>query len=161
MSSKTPAAKKSRTSLNDPKQATLSFTAKTSGDLLAMDHKDLVDYVISLQKELQNMMATPAATGPPTDDYWTPAKVTEKARKLHSVCNSAIVKQMKWQPSCKQGTTRWSYTGTVPHEDVFFRAFGFQMDGKAWKQKKMTPTEFQHQIGEVSASVSINCFPAD
>ncbi|KAK5693015.1 hypothetical protein LTR97_010491 [Elasticomyces elasticus] len=44
---------------------------------------------------------------------------------------------MKWQPSCKQGTTKWSYNGLVPHEDVFYKLFRFEKPKKTWKVKKI------------------------
>ena len=70
------------------------------------------------------------------------------------MAHSAIRKQMKWQPSCRRGSSRWSYESVVPHEDVFFAAFELEKgDKKAWKQKKMSLKEFQDVVGELSANV--------
>lgn len=52
---------------------------------------------------------------------------------------------MKWQPTCKTGTTKWSYTGLVPHEDVFYKLFGFEKPKKAWKQKKIDIGDFENK----------------
>lgn len=70
------------------------------------------------------------------------------------MCAAEIKKQMKWQPSCKTGTTKWSYTGIVPHEDVFYKLFGFEKPKKAWKQKKIDMADFEGKIGYISNSVS-------
>lgn len=61
---------------------------------------------------------------------------------------------MKWQPSCKKGNTKWSYTGIVPHEDVFYKLFEFEKPKKPWKQKKIDMVDFENSIGDISASVS-------
>lgn len=73
--------------------------------------------------------------------------------KTRDVCAAEIKKQMKWQPSCKTGTTKWSYTAKVPHEDVFYRLFGFEKPKKAWKQKKIDMADFEKSIGEITNSV--------
>jgi hypothetical protein len=70
------------------------------------------------------------------------------------VCAAEIKKQMKWQPSCKKGSTKWSYIGIVPHEDVFYKLFGFEKPKKPWKQKKIDMNDFENSIDHISASVS-------
>jgi len=65
---------------------------------------------------------------------------------------------MKWQPSCKKGNTKWSYTGIVPHEDVFYKLFGFEKPKKPWKQKAIDMADFQQHIGSITASVSFAQF---
>lgn len=61
------------------------------------------------------------------------------------------------QPSCKQGTTKWSYTSGVANETVFFKALGLpakDAKGKKWKQKKIPTREFRNAVGHIQASVS-------
>lgn len=41
----------------------------------------------------------------------------------------------------------------VPHEDVFYRLFGFEKPKKAWKQKKIDMADFEKSIGEITNSV--------
>ncbi|BGP38663.1 hypothetical protein JCM10450v2_002613 [Rhodotorula kratochvilovae] len=63
---------------------------------------------------------------------------------------------MKWQPSCKQGTTKWSYSGVVPRQEVFYSLFGFEIPktkSKMWKQKKLSSDDFEKAIGYITASI--------
>lgn len=60
------------------------------------------------------------------------------------------------QPTCKKGTTKWSYTGVVPRHDVFYTLFGFEepkTKSKMRKQKKLEMRDFEKAIGCISVSV--------
>lgn len=92
------------------------------------------------------------ATAPPSDT-WTEEKIAERALKTRTLVIAGIKKQMKWQPSCKTGKTKWSYAGMVPHEDVFYKLFGFEKPKKAWKVKKMTTGEFAERFPGVRVEV--------
>lgn len=62
---------------------------------------------------------------------------------------------MKWHPSGKKGSTKWSYTGLLPNEDVFFKVIGIEKGNKGWKTKKIDLKDFEEKIGYIHASVSI------
>lgn len=67
----------------------------------------------------------------------TEEQVNDKAAKLGVVANKEIKKQMKLVPSCKRGSAKRSYTGTVPNETVFMRMFRLSRNskGKKWRRK--------------------------
>lgn len=65
---------------------------------------------------------------------------------------------MKYSPSCKKGNAKWSYTGIVPHEDVFYKLFGFEKPKKLWKQKAIDMSDFHQHIGAITATVSLAQF---
>ncbi|KAI1084985.1 hypothetical protein F5B20DRAFT_520487 [Whalleya microplaca] len=61
---------------------------------------------------------------------------------------------MKWVPSCRRGTARWSYTGSVSDPAVFFKTFGespTDAKGKKWKQKRVPVHEIF--FGNIEASI--------
>lgn len=58
------------------------------------------------------------------------------------------------QPSCKSGTTRWSYSGVSPSPEVFFKMLNLPSGGKPWKQKKISREDFSDAVGDIDASVS-------
>lgn len=58
------------------------------------------------------------------------------------------------QPSCKAGTTRWSYSGVSPSLEVFVKMLGLPSGGKPWKQKKISNEDFSNAVGDIQASVS-------
>lgn len=90
-------------------------------------------------------------------NIWTPEKTAEKAKTIRLLVHKEIKKQMKWQPSCKTGKTKWSYKGMVPCQEVFDKIFGGQDEGKKkmWKMKKFSRGEFEGMFGHISASVSV------
>jgi hypothetical protein len=75
---------------------------------------------------------------------------------MRDLCAKGIKKQMKWQPSCKQGRTKWSYEGVAPNREVFCSMFSFETAGKPFKQKKITVSEFGKLFGDISASCRYN-----
>ncbi|TKA70635.1 hypothetical protein B0A55_05749 [Friedmanniomyces simplex] len=103
----------------------------TLASLLALPHQDLAEYALSLQEHASQ----PDSSGA---EAWSDEKITERAAKTRDVCRAEIKKQMKWQPSCKAGTTKWSYTGLAPHEDVFYKLFQFEKPKKPWKVRYNT-----------------------
>lgn len=120
--------------------------------MLALSHDELAKHALDLQNQLSALQqgGSSASVG----EVWTDEKITERASKTRDVCSKEIKKQMKWQPSCKQGKTKWDYTGIVPHEEVFYKLFGFEKPKKPWKQKAIDMVDFEQRIGVISASVS-------
>jgi len=119
--------------------------------LLALSHDELAKYALDLQNQLSALQQGDSSAS--FGEVWTEEKIAERASKTRDVCSKEIKKQMKWQPSCKQGKTRWDYTGIVPHEDVFYKLFGFEKPKKPWKQKAIDMVDFAQHIGIISASV--------
>lgn len=156
-------SKKARTSSILCDEATLT---QEQLDELSTDESKAA--IVTLQKALHDshngvqksraLAETTGNRGPPTQDStWTAEKVAERAEKVRDICHKEIKKQMKWQPSCKQGTTKWSYTGVVPNAEVFNKVFEIEEGAKAWKQKKISTSEFGSIFGRITASVSPEC----
>ncbi|KAK0257554.1 hypothetical protein LTS09_007601 [Friedmanniomyces endolithicus] len=122
----------------------------TLESLLAMPHEELAAHALSLQNQ-----ASQRTNGNGAEAAWTDEKITERAKKTRDICKAGIERQLKWQPSCKAGTTKWSYTGLVPHEDVFYKLFQFEKPKKPWKVKKISQSDLYEILGGVSASVRI------
>ena len=131
----------------------------TEQEISALSHEELVQTVIVLQQALAKAQAAPAPVLAPTSGNaalnWTPEKIAAKAESISLLVNKEIKKQMKWQPSCKQGKTKWSYQGMVPCREVFDEIFSNEKDAKKqWKMKKFSRVEFEDIFGYVEASVS-------
>ena len=85
---------------------------------------------------------------------WTPEKIAERAQEVREICGKEIKKQMKWQPPCKKGTTKWSYTGVVPTQDVFRKVMCEDTNANFWKMKKISTYDFAEPFGHIHTSVS-------
>ncbi|KAF1812947.1 hypothetical protein P152DRAFT_331654 [Eremomyces bilateralis CBS 781.70] len=127
------------------KKARTSDKPKTLRQLQSMPLDDLAEYAFSLQEQLA---ARPPAPPPLSDE-----ELEAKAVQLIDICRREIKKQMKWQPSCKRGTTKWSYQGMVPNEDVFYRMVRIEKGNKGWKKKQMPMADFRRRFGHVEASI--------
>ncbi|KAI5239060.1 hypothetical protein E4T42_08821 [Aureobasidium subglaciale] len=123
----------------------------TLSSLSLLSHDELAKYTLDLQTQLSALQQS--GSGGSGGEVWSEEKIAERAKKTGDVCAAEIKKQMKWQPSCKTGTTKWSYTGIVPHEDVFYKLFGFEKPKKPWKQKKIALDDFIDRVGRISASI--------
>lgn len=108
----------------------------------------LVDSSVALVEVCGNQRKLP-------DDIWSPEKIADRAEKIRSICQKEVKKQLKWVPSCKKGTARWSYTAAVPVRDVYIKMFDLDANAKEVKGKKLSLDEFRRAIGNVEASVSV------
>ncbi|GAA6036883.1 hypothetical protein JCM8097_006332 [Rhodosporidiobolus ruineniae] len=151
-------AKRSKTDL-------LALLALDSVDLAICTHDELVAHVETLQQAYRGLAKdladekkkAPVAAGV-TDaaENWSDEKVAEQAKKIKQAAFKAIKSAMKWQPSCKKGSTRWSYEGVVPSHAVFYKLFNFPVPTKKkdmWKQKKLTMEQMEDSIGCPDASI--------
>ncbi|KAH0349048.1 hypothetical protein KCU83_g5621, partial [Aureobasidium melanogenum] len=93
--------------------------------LLALSHEDLARNAFDLQVQLSAL------------------------QQSGSGASSETKKQMKWQPSCKKGSTKWSCTGIMPHEDVFYKLFELEKPKKPRKQKKIDMNDFENSIDHI------------
>ncbi|BGP19346.1 hypothetical protein JCM10213_006852 [Rhodosporidiobolus nylandii] len=159
-------AKRQKTSLSD-------VLTLDSVDLQITPHDELVAHVQTLQaaykgleKQLKEEKAKKAPIAPVfggstagnTDgpENWSEEKIQQKAAQVASVAHKAIKSAMKWQPSCKQGSTKWSYTGVVPCHAVFYKLFDFPIPTKKkdmFKVKKLTREQFDKAIDSPRASI--------
>jgi len=139
------------------------MTQKTFGmiELSAMSKEELIVLVQRLQeaavqqdRDFQALAETSGNRAAKAEE--TPEKINERALKIREICHKEIGKQMKWQPSCKQGSTKWSYQCVVPSTDVFNKVFKVEEGAKPWKQKKISTTEFQQLFGHISKSVGVD-----
>ncbi|KAL8819074.1 MAG: hypothetical protein Q9223_002410 [Gallowayella weberi] len=87
----------------------------------AMEKVDLISHIL----ELQACIASAAKASP------SPPAVPKLSKE-----------EMKWKPSCKTGSARFSYSAVVASRDVFLSLFRLAAD---WKQKQVQfdPAEFQ------------------
>ena len=144
------------TSASAPKkrQTQTHLNTHTLESLLSMPHEELAAHALSLQNQ-----ASQQTNGNGAEAAWTDEKITERAKKTRDICKAGIERQLKWQPSCKAGTTKWSYTGPVPHEDVSYKLFQFEKPKKPWKVKKISRSELDEILRGVSASVRTRVSP--
>ncbi|KAL7621011.1 hypothetical protein AAE478_008323 [Parahypoxylon ruwenzoriense] len=108
------------------------------------------------QKTAATASATLSTASQPNDGQIDPSVVREKAQRLSVLVYRQIKRQMKWVPSCRMGTARWSCSLNVPNAAVFFRLFRLEptdAKGKKWKQKKIPVGDFEYCVGEVEASI--------
>ena len=136
----------------------------TKEELETVDKDMLIGMVLAFQDRLRNAQKQPvdkdsalkeiSANASKTQaDVWTPQKIAERAHKMKEICRKEIKKQMKWQPSCKTGTTKWSYTGIVPTYEVFREMINEQPFARPWKLSKISTRQFEEQFGSIQASV--------
>jgi hypothetical protein len=99
----------------------------TEDELRALPYEQLLDAAVELRKALATAVAQPPVvlmTAPVLQEStgnrqlpqagaaeWTPERIGEKARQMRELCTNGVKRQMKWQPSCKKGSTKWSYEG--------------------------------------------------
>ena len=74
-----------------------------------------------------------------------PARVAIKAEKLRKMAAQQIKRQMKWKPSCKYGTARWSWTALC--DEPTFRAFRGLGEGQKTKGGKIPTDDFEELLG--------------
>lgn len=74
-----------------------------------------------------------------------PDKLAERVSKIKKLAAQQIKKQMKWKPSCKYGTPRWSWS-TFVDENVF-RALRGLKEGEKTKGTKLSPDAFEEMVG--------------
>ncbi|KAH0362297.1 hypothetical protein KCU65_g8101, partial [Aureobasidium melanogenum] len=101
--------------------------------LLALSHEDFAKHAFDLQAQLSALQQS--GSGANSGEFWSEEKIAERVKKTRD-----------------KGSTKWSYTGIVPHEDVFYKLFGFE---KPWKQKKIDMADFENSIDHISASLRL------
>ncbi|MCJ1383944.1 hypothetical protein MMC17_007058 [Xylographa soralifera] len=152
--------KKRRTNSGSPG----NILALSLQDLSELPSDTLVSYIVELQQAYKDVSTKLEAAKRELDHEVTSKgnaagadmskeQIRAKANKLADMMGSEIMKQMKWQPSCKTTGKRWVYSAMVPSVKVFFKLFKFGEEKKAWKQKKTSLEAFEAITGELRASV--------
>jgi len=94
-----------------------------------------------LKLEKSSFLLSPTPSAP---NAISPEKVQAKADQLRELACRGIKSQMKWKPSCKKGTARFSYECMC--DESTFRAFMRVGDKEKTKGKRMEVEEFQENI---------------
>lgn len=121
------------------------FVTMTAEELIKeLKHRDA--RIETLERECKKLKAS-AANSIPTSagKVISPEKVKESADKLKKLVIRGVKSQMKWKPSCKRGSARFSW-GSLCDEDTF-RAFMDIPQNQKAKGKKFTADEFQDFLG--------------
>uniref|UniRef100_A0A7S0N1F1 Uncharacterized protein n=1 Tax=Pyramimonas obovata TaxID=1411642 RepID=A0A7S0N1F1_9CHLO len=125
--------------------------------------QDLVKEVIRLTarcEELQKASAAAHASGlqpaaPKAAPVVNTPNLEVHAEKILSNMRKNIKAQLKWKPSCKTGSARWSYTTIVP-EDVLKHILKIPANKPA-KGCKLPVSDFTKLVGDCSASIRYGC----
>lgn len=102
------------------------------------------DQIISELKKKARKTSANSSPSPAVAD--NPEKVAAQVQKLKKLAAQQIKKQMKWKPSCKHGTARWSYSALVD-ENVFREFRGGLKAGEKTKGTKMSTDAFEDLLG--------------
>jgi DUF438 domain-containing protein len=119
-----------------------SFDDLTKDELIAeLEKRDAI--IAKLKK---------AKTITPDSENVDPAKVAAKAEKLKTMASQQIKRQMKWKPSCKHGTSRFSWSG-ISDEHTFRSFMGLSPKDKV-KGGRLSIEKFENLVGkEITASI--------
>ncbi|KAL8923167.1 MAG: hypothetical protein Q9208_004730 [Pyrenodesmia sp. 3 TL-2023] len=140
------------------KRPRLSSTQQPSGipenQLQAMEKDELVSFILKLQKQLATaIQAPPSPPATPATPALSKEDLDRKVSKARAMMEKGIKSQMKWKPSCKGGSARFSYSGVVATASVFLTLFCLSAD---WKKKQIlfSPLDFQDTIDtDISTSI--------
>ncbi|KAK3374767.1 hypothetical protein B0H63DRAFT_526064 [Podospora didyma] len=151
-----PTSKKRR--VGSGSQVTPHPASHTLEQLLDMDHQDLAEYAFGIQgalaaAQLPALEEDTIIVAAPRPPVMSAREIRDKAVELRSRIHRGVKKLMKWQNSCKLGTSRWSFSTGVASEEVVLRAFRLEKEKKLWKQKKLTRAEFEACVGEIEKSI--------
>ncbi|CAD6918181.1 unnamed protein product [Tilletia controversa] len=97
--------------------------------------------------------STSASASSSAGPAWTPTKIADTAARIRDNTSAAIEKQMKWQPTCREGRTKWKISVLVPMPQVFKAIFNFPDTQKEFKQKKLTKQEFEAIFGSLQSKM--------
>ncbi|MCJ1446706.1 MAG: hypothetical protein MMC23_007212 [Stictis urceolatum] len=118
----------------------------------SLSKENLIEHYRVLQQAYKGL-AKDHAVGNSTPAALSPEDLEKKVAAQSSAVHKGTKKQMKWQPSCKMGRTKWSYTGICPNKEVFLSLFNRKDEKKACKRKKISISDFETAIGSITASV--------
>ncbi|KAK3339814.1 hypothetical protein B0T25DRAFT_363753 [Lasiosphaeria hispida] len=129
----------------------------TLEELLSWEHDELAEYAFSLQTSATPQQAAPtkkgAAAAVSAPSALTADEINTKAALLQQAIERGVRKDMKWQNSCRNGTSRFAFSTGVACDEVMLRALRLPDGKKQWKQKKITIAEFQACVGYVKKSI--------
>ncbi|KAF2492302.1 hypothetical protein BU16DRAFT_542206 [Lophium mytilinum] len=111
----------------------------TEDALEEMDKQELISHVLKLQSHIASTSNdTPANASPPGI---TPEELAAKTSKTRDMMVRGIKSQMKWKPSCKTNSAKFSYEASVTNPAIFHKLF---KTPAGWKKKQLqySPEEF-------------------
>ena len=115
----------------------------------------LEDEVIALRAELQKLKKG-RTSAPATNANFplAPRKsVAEDADLLARLATKGIKSQMKWKPTCKAGSAKWSWSGVSSFPGLL-NALEMPAKTKLFKMKKIPSSDFNSAMGEnITASI--------
>lgn len=107
--------------------------------------KDRDAHIVKLEKECKRLKTSKKATqGGAVAPIISPEQIQAKATKLRGVVYKGIKSQMKWKPSCKRGTARFSFEGMC--DEPTFRGFMRLQEKDKTKGQRMDCEKFQSEI---------------
>jgi len=149
--------KRSASLLVDNDSCTTSYDdyIRMTKDELVSALQERDDRISHLEQQCKRAKTTTTTTltsaaPPPTI---SPEKIQQKVDQLRKLAFKGIKSQIKWRPSCKNGTARFAYTGIC--DETTFRGF-LELNGKdKTKGGKVSIEKFQDDILKNNISVSI------
>lgn len=137
------------------------LAAHTRATLAVLSPEQLLDVAEALAKRCRaleaRVVAAPPAAAPAA--ALSPEQLASQAAKVCEAAVKQIRAQMKWKPSCKQGSAKWGYDGLVPPA-VYQRIFAAHLKPKELAQlkdvtvKRLTVDEFCTAFGTSSYQLS-------
>jgi hypothetical protein len=122
--------------------------------------QDRDHHIAKLESQCKRLK-TSVATVSPNKQPNSLGNVKEQVRTLRRLIYNGLKIQMKWKPSCKRGTARFSYEGVC--DEPTFRAFMKLGDKDKTKGKRTTAEEFEDNMlggDRISASIRYGCLYA-
>lgn len=110
--------------------------------------RDRDKQIEKLQKDCKRIRTTLSQT-----TVASPEQLEAQAAQLRQRMAQGIQNQMKWKPSCKRGTARFSYEGHC--DEPTFRVLMKLTDKEKTKGKRMEASQFQDLVLEESLSANI------
>ncbi|CAB9501984.1 expressed unknown protein [Seminavis robusta] len=132
------------------KRSVDEYESMTQRELIAT-LQDRDANIIKLESECKRLKKSTSSEGPVV--AVSPEKIQAQAQKVRSMAYKGIKSQMKWKPSCKHGTARFSYEGMC--DEAAFRAFMGLTEKEKTKGKRMESGAFENKILGQSLEASI------
>ncbi|KAJ9107441.1 hypothetical protein QFC21_000894 [Naganishia friedmannii] len=111
-------------------------------EILSLPQSDLADALIRLRP-----------VPPAVPEVWSPEKIRAVVKQAADLAYKGIASQMKWTPSCRSGTARFSYPCALPNEDVFRALVKIADTKKTPKMYKLPKDVFFSVFGQPQKSM--------
>ncbi|KAI8986871.1 hypothetical protein BD414DRAFT_461329 [Trametes punicea] len=135
----------------------VAYPVPASEDAVRQSLLGLASYARALEQQVATLSgaASQVSVASSGGQVMAPAKSQEElastAERIRRAAQSGIKQQMKWRPSCKTGSAKWTYDGICPHPEVFGVLMGLG-GPPTFKMKKFPVEEFEKLIGPCRGS---------